>query len=402
MTLMDPLTDWVDGKVGSGALDFDGSNDYVDAGNDSSLITADNTSCAWVDITGDGGATYLNIVGINNQGYELNYVPSTDKFDYWVQTSAGWGNSPAVSIGTYTASNSWIHVCGVYDGAIHKLYVNGVAQTDGDRTGDISYNPSPYLWIGDDNSNTPFTGQIDEVRVYNRALSAEEINRLYKATSGTKISKPNLSTGLVGYWNFDVHAGGTNVVDLSGFGNDGAMTLMDPLTDWVDGKVGSGALDFDGSDDYVDMGSQPNLRFNNGNFTIAGWVKPDVITGTNTLTANYVDTNKGYFFGIYNSKLGYYSNAWKSANTTLSTGIWYHIAIIIDSSGNYIMYLNGVSDGSGASTLPATGEETFKIGAYGLNGGLGRFNGQIDEVRVYNRALSAEEIELLYNLGSLK
>ena len=208
--------------------------------------------------------------------------------------------------------------------------------------------------------------------------------------------------GLVGYWNFDVNAGGTNVVDLSGKGNDGTMTLMDPSTDWVDGKVGSGALDFDGSDDYVDMGSQPNLRFNNGNFTIAGWVKPDVITGTNTLTANYVDTNKGYFFGIYNSKLGYYSNAWKSANTTLSSGIWYHTAITIDSSGNYIMYLNGVSDGSGASNLPVTGEDTFKIGAYGLNGGLGRFNGLIDDIRVYNRILSAEEIQRLYDLGNLK
>src|SRR3989344_904343 len=178
------------------------------------------------------------------------------------------------------------------------------------------------------------------------------------------------------------------------------MTNMDATTDWVDGKVGSGALDFDGSNDYVDAGSSSSLRFHTGDFTVTGWIKSDSLTGTRTLGATYLDVNTGWFFGTFNSKLGYYTNAWKSANTTLVTGQWYHIGITVDASGNYIFYLNGNSDGSGASTLPANTTESFKIGAYGASGGLGRFDGLIDEVRIYNRALSADEVMRLYKATS--
>jgi len=204
--------------------------------------------------------------------------------------------------------------------------------------------------------------------------------------------------GLVGYWNFN-DGSGTTAEDKSGQGNNGTLTNMDPATDWVDGKVGSGALDFDGSNDYVDAGSSSSLRFHTGDFTVTGWIKSDSLTGTRTLGTTYLDLNTGWFFGTSNSKLGYYTNAWKSANTTLVTGQWYHIGITVDASGNYIFYLNGNSDGSGASTLPANTTESFKIGAYGASGGLGRFDGLIDEVRIYNRALSANEISRLYNLG---
>ena len=203
--------------------------------------------------------------------------------------------------------------------------------------------------------------------------------------------------GLVGYWNFN-DGSGTTAEDKSGQGNNGTLTNMDPATDWVDGKVGSGALDFDGSNDYVDAGSSSSLRFHTGDFTVTGWIKSDSLTGTRTLGTTYLDLNTGWLFGTSNSKLGYYTNAWKSANTTLVTGQWYHIGITVDASGNYIFYLNGNSDGSGALTLPANTTESFKIGAYGASGGLGRFDGLIDEVRIYNRALSADEISRLYNL----
>jgi len=243
-----------------------------------------------------------------------------------------------------------------------------------------------------------FASWITGRKAENKQIASQVYNSQKKAFP--TVFKTSLSKGLVGYWNFDINAGGDTVYDMSTSANHGTMINMDPATDWVDGKVGSGALDFDGSNDYVDAGSSSSLRFHTGDFTVTGWIKSDSLTGTRTLGTTYLDLNTGWFFGTFNSKLGYYTNAWKSANTTLVTGQWYHIGITVDASGNYIFYLNGNSDGSGALTLPANTTESFKIGAYGASGGLGRFDGLIDEVRIYNRALSADEVMRLYKATS--
>src|SRR3989344_5194629 len=92
--------------------------------------------------------------------------------------------------------------------------------------------------------------------------------------------------GLVGYWNFN-DGSGTTAEDKSGQGNNGTLTNMDPATDWVDGKVGSGALDFDGSNDYVDLVNKSNLEDMvsnaNVNKTLSVWFN------ANTLVAESVE-----------------------------------------------------------------------------------------------------------------
>jgi len=202
-----------------------------------------------------------------------------------------------------------------------------------------------------------------------------------------------LARGLVGCWSF-FERGGTTLHDISGKNNHGTLTNMNPATAWVRTPMGSG-LNFDGVDDYVDCGLDSSLKFNSGNFTIEGWIKPIATDGTRTIAATYIDLNLGYFFGIYNGAIGYYSVGWKTGGAIIANQLQY-AAITVDSAGNYNFYINGVSAGSGSSALPVTGEISFKIGAYSSGGGLGRFSGTMNNVRVYNCVLSNRQIAQLY------
>jgi hypothetical protein len=119
---------------------------------------------------------------------------------------------------------------------------------------------------------------MDDVRIYNRALSADEIKRLYKMGATAKLgvvsNSTSLGKGLVGYWTFDGKdmagnsTAGEYAFDVSGNGNRGTLTNGPKR---VFGKIGQGIL-FNGGDDYVDAGTPSVLKIT-GNITISARVK---------------------------------------------------------------------------------------------------------------------------------
>ena len=200
------------------------------------------------------------------------------------------------------------------------------------------------------------------------------------------------STDAVLILHFD-EGSGTIAKDESGHGNDGTIYGAT----WVDGKYGK-ALRFDGVDDYVDCGNDASLDAT-GEITVEAWVK-----FASTANSYYAVLDKRGGTGIYE----FY---WKKSDTTMrfnlggtSTtftpllGQWYHIAAsgIVGQSGQGKIYINGVDVTSDPGGIPpsVTGG-SFTIGAYGSGSGE-FFNGIIDEVKVYNRALPAEEIKAHY------
>lgn len=104
---------------------------------------------------------------------------------------------------------------------------------------------------------------------------------------------PN-NLGLVGYWSFD-DARGSMATDFSGNNNDGTLTNMDQATDWVSGKKG-GALDFDGSDDYVDTGDTTNYQ--TGSFTLSAWIKPDDVSNNGQRIITDDSNGNGYSLSL--------------------------------------------------------------------------------------------------------
>lgn len=206
--------------------------------------------------------------------------------------------------------------------------------------------------------------------------------------------------GLVGAWLFD-EGKGEAVTDSSDNGLDGKIARGKPK--WVDGKFG-GAMEFGGAD-MVTVDDDPALDLED--FTLAAWVNIPKISGAWQIIAskeNRNPTGRNYgLFGNINNGTVHYSfttNAgWKSFNaaTAVTDGEWHHVAGTYDGS-DFKLYLNGTVDAETApGTKPDNHDNFLFIG--GCDIGNYWMTGTIDEVVIYNRALSEQEINELMEDG---
>ncbi|MDP3015412.1 MAG: LamG domain-containing protein, partial [bacterium] len=225
---------------------------------------------------------------------------------------------------------------------------------------------------------------------------------------GTNLNLANFARGLVGYWKFD-EGSGTAAGDSSGNNNIG--TLINSPT-WTSGKV-SGALSFDGVDDYVDVGN--NLEWP-GALTVSTWhrrttkdtVRADGIVGNwfwdpdtqlrrGWVIRYYINTDSLVFMiELTNGSLV----TERHLGFTMSVGEWYHVVGVFNPDRTTKLYVNGVlratdTAPAGYNQIAYDSPYPMLIGYNPVNAGY--FPGLIDEVRIYNRALSAAEITAIYN-----
>ena len=215
-----------------------------------------------------------------------------------------------------------------------------------------------------------------------------------------------MDTSLVGYWRMDDNAANATVVDQTGI-NNGTFNdaTGDPNTDAhsVAGQVGN-ALDFDGTDDYVNIPYASNLDAFTA-FTFSTWINP-----TSNPTVDYERflekdwMTNGSFTFTTRSNLRVNFEAQNDAGTsvqvlttdTLPLNTWAYITAVWDGA-NITIYINGMPKASGSFSGTLTNNQYIRIGSH--KGGTTGFHGLIDEVRIYNRALSAEEIRKQFSRG---
>jgi hypothetical protein len=217
------------------------------------------------------------------------------------------------------------------------------------------------------------------------------------APGGTAMSTDDfiVTSGLVGHWWFD-EGGGTTAADASGNGNDG--TLVSGPT-WSPGQF-VGALRFDGVDDYVDCGNGASLNIT-GKITVALWAKSDGLPGQyDALLMKTSSTSWPDGYGLFyngSNEVRFFVNHWNTylASAPINPTPWNHIAGVYDGSAVRI-YVNGVE----GTSVSYTGSIISTIADLEIGRGASdayNLSGWIDEVRLYNRALSAEEIRALAN-----
>ena len=171
------------GKVG-GAYDFDGVDDYIDAGNDSSLdIEIVGTVAAWIraDSLKDAGVVTRASGSSWDDGRLTLLIRSNGNVGFSINNgSAGLSSSLLNSGASTITNNTWYHIVGTFNGSTASLYVDSVSKD----SKDYAFIPemSGYdLLIGWWNGLGYFNGTIDEVQIYNHSLSAEQISALYQA-----------------------------------------------------------------------------------------------------------------------------------------------------------------------------------------------------------------------------
>jgi hypothetical protein len=417
------------GKVGQ-AMKFDGGVSKVTTTSLlSNMPTQKLSVTVWAKVS--SSVNYADVVGggdTGNYGWEVRTV--VGKFC----AKVGNGSSLAYKCSVVYPLNSWHQVGVVYDGQTMNLYVDGKYVDSGSLTGPINFTDglgcnNKTIIIGQNPCGSGvqnFSGLIDDVRIYNRALSAAEVKQLYNQGAGSKVSvapaPPNLpvggqataatttftglNRGLVGYWTMDgkdinwTSATAGTIRDRSGNGNTGTFTSFVKSKAVFSGKIGQAFNFINGTAPCVPISNNQSLNPLVNNYSVAAWIKPANLSGMHSIFASN-DAGKGFEFRTEGNGLAFTTRAVKdypSTTITLATSTWAHVTFIFDSSNDVSFYVNGVYRETVNGTNPGIVATSYSLGC---RTDLGRyFNGSLDDVRVYNRALSAAEIKQLYDQGS--
>lgn len=344
----------------------------------------------------------------NNQEF-IGWGPLTSN-NYWYvfTTSSGninvsqYGSASLTTTNTF-GTGSWIHVGVTYDGSgslsssSTKIYVNGVLQaTNSPSNSAMNTTATPFaIGARSDGAADYVNGKMDEVGVWSRALSADEISQLFNSGRGNAYpltDSPSLY-GAVAYYKLD---GNSNDAIGTNNGTDTSISYNNSY-----GKINQGIL-LNGSSTYITLGDFSSI-INNGDFSVSCWIKVSsfaaqgiaVSFGTGGLTDNQINigvtSGSKPFFGLYSDDL--------TGTTTLSTSTWYHLVVTyVYGSKLQTIYINGTSDSTRTSSgLPSVSSTTFigkRASAYDF------FNGNVDEISVWNKALSSGDVTTLYNSGN--
>lgn len=394
---------WADGKLGK-ALNFDGTNDYVAINN--SLLPSINGSLSFWAKSSNNTDSYRDMVSISSGAsggtiFAIQFVNNSDSgctLDHSAKLVLrdDGGTLTQLCSGIAMNDGKWHHYVGTAVSGSQQFYVDGVLKdTDTVVPGAATFT---RFGIGATNRSTPvqfFPGQIDDVRIYSRALSATEITNLYNLGAAKLNASQNalLTNGLVGLWSFDgADLSGTTAYDRSGAGNNGTLT-NGPVA--AIGQLGQ-ALNFDGVNDYINIGATDI----SSPCTMSTWVK---LSSRHSIAAGLigpVGSNTGFRAEQYAADAvgltvaGVVDAVFSAPGYTVPLNTWTHLLTTINSATSATLYVNGTLSG----TLTVSSGLACWRGDIGRNAS-GLLNGSIDDVRVYNRALSASEVQDLYALG---
>ncbi len=426
----------IPGKIGQGFL-FNGVNTYIRARDTNDAFDVENiTASVWINKKLRNQASWTSLftrqTGTGSGDAFAIYYDSGSSDTYsWAVTTAGGQDS--ITGGASTGDvNTWVNIIGTYDGTTMRIYRNGVlagskVHTFGGAL--VSDTTSVTLGggfngVGADTGVSEFANvALDEARLYNRALSPDEILQLYRL-GGSTFNAPtnNRSTsGLIGYWTFngpDITA--NDVTDVTGNGSRGGFIGGATSTAKVPGKIGQ-ALRFDGQNDYVRLGDPTPTILRPTKITLAGWIKvlgpatgdeaengSDIINSVRTASPWWswgigADGHAGTLdyqeFTFHITTAGG-RTALTATTSTSYLNEWRHVVGTYDGV-NMKVYVNGVLSTSTPKTgdITYTNVKTATIGSW--DSGDNNANALIDEVRVYNRALTATEVNQLYRMGGL-
>ena len=391
------------------AYSFDG-DDYIQVEDSTSFSINTISISTWINPTRRSEGNNYTIIsqlgshwGSDNSSFDLHiYEDGTISFALRKSGDAYGLQRHSLSV---IEANNWYHVCGVYDGNDIYVYINGVLENgfyDGPLSGNMNNSDTP-ITIGKNYYSAwefPYYGTMDNIRIYNRALSESEIQELYYEGN-------DLNSGLVAYYPFN---GNANDTSESANANDG---IEFGEISYEAGKIEE-AASFNGINDYITIGYNDDITSTN-KISISAWIKINNIPSNKVaIISGHYGNNNGYddpfYLGIESDGSIKFSVEHSNqdgssivSNSQISTKQWFHVVAIYDyslSANNQKLFINSTQESYADfnKTLSPYSHD-ISIGAEITHySPIQRYviDGLIDEVRIYNRALSESEIQELY------
>ena len=426
----------IDGDLGTVAS-FEGNNDYIGLANSSDInlgIHSQRTISLWFradDINISDRKQVLYEEGGSARGLNIYLNAGELYVGGWNIPESGWS-------GTYLAtdeisSNAWHHVALVLDGTetvqpdSFIAYLDGREFARGEGSQLWSHGGAIALgnvWGGSafhngssSDLNHGLQGNLDEMQIYNRALTDTEIEDIYTAITPPETTI-NPDEALIAELQFN-EDNGTTAADSSPFGGDNLGQLLNGADFNTATGNDSGVVSFDGNDDYVGLANSTDINIGiHDSRTISLWFQAEDVTpdrqqvlyeegGAARGLNIYLDAGELYVGG-WNTPESGWSGTYLTTDE-VSSNTWHHVALVLDGtetvqSDSFIAYLDGQefargegsqlwshSDGIGLGNI---------VGSTKFHNGVGRsesgFAGSLDEVQIYNRSLDNIEITELF------
>ena len=392
---------WTDGRIGD-AIQLDGSSGYVSTTGGPVIGTTGSFSIsAWVrlDSVDNVWHTAVSQDGNRESGFFLQYLGDVHEWAFTMPEADADNAVPdrATSSTAAVQAGVWTHLIGTYDPGSGQLqlYVNGMLAGTATHTSPV--NATGAFTIGRGKFNGApvdyWPGSIDEVRAYNRVVSAAEAHDLATAPTAEQAFYP-----------LD-EASGATTADLSG--NYRTAALVGGVTR-VPGVVGNGAAQLDGSTGEIDTGAQA-VRTDNS-FTVTAQVKLDATKnaaqfavsqdgpGSSGFKLGYrPDTNK-WTFAVSTADAASPNWAQVDSTSTPETGTWTSLAGVYDAAAGQVrIYVNGALESSQPATITANVAGNLVLGRAKQGGNPASFwGGALDDVHVYTGARTEDQIDAQY------
>lgn len=411
---------WVTGNIGSSALDFSGSGQYLSVADPSSGVLdfvdgSDFTITGWFN-RDTAAADHTIVAKKNDQTTSAGYVVWIDNngsTDY-LSAEISDGTDTYSAVGTTNLSTTgWHHFSVVWDDS-NGLYIYLDGKLDGSTTSSTTSinslaNALAFRIGAESDAGVPFDGKIDDIKVYNRALSVDEVSKL----AHTAVPIQPVDTGLVGHWTFDGNDidwsnASAEIKDVSGRGNHGDALGSLATTSVTPGKLGQ-ALSFNGTSDYITISNESNFDFGEGqSITVTGWFNRRNLASQHALFGKSEGSQTGIYMFLYDNttNLAYCEVRDPDGDTCslfppigVPVNTWAYFAFVWSIDHTLTLYINGVQKGQSSCPSVSGASTTASLILGARTASQYRFDGSLDDFRFYNRELSSDEILELYTLG---
>ena len=406
---------WTSGTIGSHNLDFSGEDHYVGVPSLGKTLSGERggfTLSTWIKFESFGNDWHPIMWLEQNYSVRLREDDGSRRSDgnrgvgLHINDGSGWTWNASVSTSSLS-TGTWYHLVGIYDDSVGEVrfYLNG-DQKGNDSTGrPNSSSGQNSLMAEAENDRRYRNGKLTDVRIYNRVLSEPEIKALFNegnvVQSGVlKKEKdvPGQSEGGISRYKLNRNT------DDSWGDNHGTNNGADLTATGVYGQ----AAEFNGSGDYIQTDTWNNLGFgDNAVHTISLWLNPNDVSSNYQRVFGTQKNNAGFVLFENLDSAGqlemFYGDGSTvsrlEANDVLKQGNWVHVAVSYDDNNSFRLYVNGLLYGEKSNSYTGSSNN--------LNFGTdvssqAYLDGKIDDVRIYDKALTPVQVEKLYHKGAYR